>query len=297
AWTAGVYLAVSGTACILGTLGNLLVLGSVVMYKPLRHRRNAFVVNLAVADLTVTSFADPMGILGMVYGSEWFVRRVVLCDAVATVCIAACVTALFSIGGDGFSRFCHICHPHAYHRLFTLRTNIIICIFIWLAGFGMSLPALVGWTDNIYDPKYMECIWNRKYSMTYTIFFSTCVVAAPVAIIAISFIKIYIHVQSSRKRVAVYRNQSVNQAKSLSIKLARSLFIVFTGFVACWTPYAIIVIVDFKDRAPEEVHLFILLLAHMHSTLNAIIYAMSNAQFRKGYLVALTSLYPCSARF
>ena len=59
-----IYLLISGTACIVGCLGNLSILGAVAVYKPLRHARNTFVVNLALADLTVTSFADPMGILG-----------------------------------------------------------------------------------------------------------------------------------------------------------------------------------------------------------------------------------------
>jgi hypothetical protein len=62
--TAALYLAISGTACVVGTIGNILILCAVLLYKPLKHRRNAFVVNLAIADLTVTSFADPMGILG-----------------------------------------------------------------------------------------------------------------------------------------------------------------------------------------------------------------------------------------
>ena len=47
----------------LGTIGNLLVIGGVCIHKPLRTFGNAFVVNLAVADLIVTSYIMPMGLV------------------------------------------------------------------------------------------------------------------------------------------------------------------------------------------------------------------------------------------
>ena len=37
------------------------------------------------------------------------------------------------------------------------------------------------------------------------------------------------------------------------------------------------------SRFPAEVHLYILLLAHMHSTLNPIVYGLTNTHFKKGY--------------
>ena len=76
-------------------------------------------------------------------------------------------------------------------RVFNLRVNILLCISFWFVGIGMSLPGLVGWTDNVYDHKMLECIWNRTHSLSYTIFFSACVVFTPVAIISFSYIKIY----------------------------------------------------------------------------------------------------------
>lgn len=256
----------------------------------------------------------PFILTGMVLGSAWFNEQVLLCDMVATVCIVACVTALFSIGGDGFSRFCHICHPATYHKIFTLRNNILISLGFWVVGITMSLPALLGWTDNVYDPKYLECIWNRKYSLSYTIFFSSGVVATPISIIAISYLKIFWHVRRSRIAMsnagycpgaiscvvtnldhkAIQDQRPIpNKSAALSLKLAKSLSIVFLGFVICWTPYAVIVVADFEDRLPEELHLFALLLAHLHSTINCVIYALTNAQFRAGYRFLMGKIFPC----
>ena len=35
------------------------------------------------------------------------------------------------------------------------------------------------------------------------------------------------------------------------MKLARTLFIIFVVFAACWTPYAIIIVLDYSDTYPQ----------------------------------------------
>ena len=47
-----------------GTLGNLCVLGAVAVHKTLHNSKSVFLVNLGIADLIVTSIADPFGVVG-----------------------------------------------------------------------------------------------------------------------------------------------------------------------------------------------------------------------------------------
>ncbi len=61
---AGVYLTIAILASVVGTLGNLGILGAVILNKNLHHSRNAFIVNLAIADLCMTACADPFGVVG-----------------------------------------------------------------------------------------------------------------------------------------------------------------------------------------------------------------------------------------
>ena len=65
--------------------------------------------------------------------------------------------------------------------------------------------------------------------------------------------------------------------------MIRTFFIIFLAFMTCWTPYAVIVVVDYTDQLPHQVHLYILLLAHLHSSLNGIIYFFTNQHFRHSY--------------
>ncbi len=58
------YLVIATSATIIGVSGNIMVLLSLLLYGPLRKRDNLFLLNLNLADLVVTAFGDPFGIIG-----------------------------------------------------------------------------------------------------------------------------------------------------------------------------------------------------------------------------------------
>jgi len=61
---AALYVVVLGVAAVVGTLGNLVVILTVVM-KHLYDVGRAFIANLASSDLIVTSVVNPLAIAGM----------------------------------------------------------------------------------------------------------------------------------------------------------------------------------------------------------------------------------------
>ena len=60
-------------ACVVGTLGNIIILTVVRIYKPLKMAERVFIFNLAVSDLYVTVIADPLSIVGKYL--TLFIRR------------------------------------------------------------------------------------------------------------------------------------------------------------------------------------------------------------------------------
>ena len=240
----------------------------------------------------------------MIKGHTYFSTRPLLCDSISTLCLTACVNALFTIGGISFNRYLNICHPSIYPTVFNRRNNILMCIGFWSVGILLSLPALIGWTKNVYDHKMLECIWNRLHSRSFTIFFSAFIVATPVVVISYSFLRIFLYVRSSRKRVASLAMESsvdngnktsnsitstaTAKAQRSSVHLALTLGVIFAVFVVCWSPYALIVVIDMGDKQPLSVYLYILLLAHLHATLNCIVYGVTNRLFRNAYIAVLS---------
>ena len=80
----------------------------------------------------------------------------------------------------------------------------------------------------------------------------------------------------------VKQNHKANSFQQ-EVKLAKTLFIVFMVFCVCWTPYALMCLIDRYDQVPKEVYTFGVLMAHTSSTLNSILYAVTNKGLRKGY--------------
>jgi ABC-type Fe3+ transport system permease subunit len=115
-----------------------------------------------------------------------------------------------------------------------------------------------------------------------TLFFVLTGIALVSTFTLASYIRIYQHYRASRRRVAQSSEESSRQG---SFRLARTLFITFAVFVTCWAPYVMVVTVDQHDDFPMEVHLYALLLAHLSSSLNAVVYGLTNSAFREGYKI------------
>lgn len=67
------------------------------------------------------------------------------------------------------------------------------------------------------------------------------------------------------------------------------MFAVFTGFLICWTPYICILLTDKDDTFSLQSHLFTSMIAHIHASLNFIIYGICNKRIRNAYKVILLS--------
>ncbi len=65
------YITILGVAAVMGTLGNILVIGAIALmtHKQCHEASNIFMVNLAISDILVTAFIDPFSIVGK-YGSN-----------------------------------------------------------------------------------------------------------------------------------------------------------------------------------------------------------------------------------
>ena len=70
---------------------------------------------------------------------------------------------------------------------------------------------------------------------------------------------------------------------SHEVKLAKTLFIIFIVFCLCWTPYALLCLIDKDDLIMRDAYAMAILLAHTSSSINSIMYAATNKTFRDGY--------------
>ena len=206
------------------------------------------------------------------------------------MCTIACVNSLGSITLMSFNRYIFICHHKYYNSIFKKSTCIAMCSGLYLIGLTLILLNLAGIGDHSFDRKSLECIWDRMATYNYTVAFSVVLVWVPVAVTGIFYLNIFITVQRSTKRITEVTTSNHNRK---SIRLARTLFMIYVIFSLCWIPYALIIVIDKNDTFPYEPHLILTAFGHLHPSINWLIYYFTNKNFEHAFneLVKLDRLF------
>lgn len=268
-------------AGLVGTGGNILILLALCVTKNMKSLESIFIANLAISDMYVTLVADGMSIVAKLEGENFFSLYPGLCQFIAYGCTMSCVNSLGTIALMSFNRYIFICHHQYYEKIFKKPTCILMCISLYCVGLLLVLLNLAGVGDHSFDRKSLECIWDRMATYYYTVVFSVTLVWIPVVVTGFSYLNIYITVRKSTKRMK--KHQVREQPSKSSISLARTLFIIYAVFATCWIPYALIIVVDRNDTFPYEAHLYVTVFAHLHPSINWLVYYFTNTKFRRAF--------------
>ncbi|XP_046568437.1 melatonin receptor type 1B-B-like [Haliotis rubra] len=292
-------LFILGLATVAGTLGNGLILVSVATRKSLHNVESIFIVNLACSDLYVTAIADPMSIIAKLEGSDFFDRIPGLCRVIGSLCTMSCVASLMTIAAMSCNRYVFIVHHSHYKSIFSTRNCVIYCVLFYCVGMSLVLLNLADIGDHSFDHKSLECIWERMATYPYTVVFSVVMVWIPICITGLSYMCMYRHVRSVRLRVHNVRAAHpgpTEKAADLkpSFKLAKTLFIIYLVFSVCWIPYALLIVLDSRDTFQHELHVCIVVFAHLHPSINWLVYYATNRKFHNAFIEIL-GLDKCSS--
>ncbi len=99
---------------------------------------------------------------------------------------------------------------------------------------------------------------------------------------------------SMSKEAKTKRNKEKKaKAKEMrnEIRLARTLFLIFVCFCICWSPYALLCLIDRYDKVHKIWYSLAILMAHASSTLNSLLYAVTNRTFRDGYVIFIKRVF------
>ncbi|XP_072179354.1 melatonin receptor type 1A-like [Diadema setosum] len=282
---------------ILGTFGNIMIIAAVILHSRLRNIGNLFIVNLAVADLGVSIIVNLASVTGSIWSEAGiFIRNQWLCEMIAVICIITCSCSLWSIAAIAFNRYVWICHWHKYHKVYNRRTVPFMIVALWCISFLIDLPNILGWGTHAFDWKVMSCTGGMSFVHSYAIFFALTAFAGPLIIIGCSYVGIFNF--AWKAAAAIKRMQSENgtnrapkRVRPADLRLARSVLAIVLIYVAMWSPYSLTVLIDHRVVADRKLYIFAFTLAHTNSSINCVIYGLTNQQFRHGYLRFIRLLF------
>ncbi|XP_007944536.1 sphingosine 1-phosphate receptor 3 [Orycteropus afer afer] len=260
--------------CSFIVLENLMVLIAIWKNNKFHNRMYFFIGNLALCDL-LAGIAYKVNILMSgkktlsLSPTVWFLR-----EGSMFVALGASTCSLLAIA---IERHLTMIKMRPYdankkHRVFLL---IGMC---WLIAFSLGSLPILGWNclHNLSDCSTILPLYSKKY-----ITFCISIFMAILVTIVILYARIYFLVKSSSRKVANPNNSERSMA------LLRTVVIVVSVFIACWSPLFILFLIDVACRVKECAILFkaqwFIVLAVLNSAMNPIIYMLASKEMRRAF--------------
>ncbi|XP_064609463.1 melatonin receptor type 1A-like [Liolophura sinensis] len=274
------YITILIVCCVCGTLGNILLIVSILATKKIRTIGNMFILNLAVADLLVCTVLDSSAVTGAILGRVFYDDHPVLCEVVAGFVVVCGLASIAGVALVSFYRFVHICFSAFCDKLFTRLSTSVLIAAVWTIAILCDVLYLVKLHSrgHGFDFKVEQCFYDRHANSVILKIFALLAFLA----VTVSYSAIFCFVRSHRL---------ISQARqSDSIKLAHTLLVIVISLYVCMIPYTVVTIIDKTDSLGQEVYLLTIAIAYVSTSLNWVIYGLTNQQFRAAFKNTLSSM-------
>ncbi|KAM9363771.1 somatostatin receptor type 3 [Symphorus nematophorus] len=283
---AGIFIPlIYGVVCVVGLVGNTLVIHVIVNYTKNESVTNIYILNLAIADelfmLGLPFLAVQNALLSWPFGS-------LMCRVVMTVDAINQFTSIFCLTVMSVDRYLAVVHPIRSFWWRRPRVAKAISATVWAGSFVVVLPVVV-FADVLKDDGNCSIVWPEPAEVWKTSFIVyTCTVGffCPLLVICLCYLLIVIKVRSVGKRAQA----TSSRRRKSERKITRMVVVVVAVFVLCWLPFYALNIVNLLVVLPgylRGLYFFVVVLSYANSCANPILYGFLSDNFKRGFRKAL----------
>ncbi|XP_019359514.1 PREDICTED: alpha-1A adrenergic receptor [Gavialis gangeticus] len=304
-----------GGLIIFGVLGNILVILSVACHRHLQSVTHYYIINLAVADLLLTSTVLPFSATFEILG-YWVFGRI-FCNIWAAVDVLCCTASIMSLCIISIDRYIGVSYPLRYPSIMTEKRGLMALLCIWALSVVISIGPLFGWKQPAPED---ETICQITEEPGYVLFSALGSFYLPLTIILVMYCRVYVvakreskgltsglkteksHSEEVTLRIHRRNTPEVSGTPSCSKmkhhfsvrllkfsrekKAAKTLGIVVGCFVLCWLPFFLVMPIGSffpAIKPPDTVFKITFWLGYLNSCINPIIYPCSSQEFKKAF--------------
>ncbi|XP_042624839.1 mu-type opioid receptor isoform X2 [Cyprinus carpio] len=140
--------------CVMGLVGNVLVMYVIIRYTKMKTATNIYIFNLALADALATSTL-PFQSINYLMGTWPFGD--VLCKIVMSIDYYNMFTSIFTLTTMSVDRYIAVCHPVKALDFRTPRNAKIVNVCNWILSSAIGLPVMVMASTTIeYHSSYLR---------------------------------------------------------------------------------------------------------------------------------------------
>ena len=308
--------------------GNLLVIISVCRHYKLRITTNYFIVSLACADILVAAFAMTFNASVAITG-RWLFNQGI-CDFWTSCDVLFSTASIMHLCCISLERYYAIIKPLDYPMKITGRTVGWMLAIVWVSSALISfVPIFTGWytteehlKNKVTQPEKCEFVVNTPYALIS----SSVSFWLPCCVMLFTYWRIF--VEATRQEKQLYRSQlapatvrssaeatrgataagddpesgqstptkrSINKMRR-EHKAAKTLGIIMGAFIACWLPFFIgyvtmTVCASCRNHTPPVVVDIMFWIGYFNSSLNPVIYAYFNREFREAFKETIQNVF------
>ncbi|XP_056142020.1 opioid receptor, delta 1b [Lampris incognitus] len=281
--TAVCITALYSLVCVVGLLGNVLVMFGVVRYTKMKTATNIYIFNLALADALATS---TLPFQSAKYLMNTWPFGELLCKVIIAIDYYNMFTSIFTLTMMSVDRYIAVCHPVRALDFRTPAKAKLINVCIWILSSAIGVPIMVMAVTKVTEKGNTVCTLNFPTPEWYwdmvtklCVFIFAFVV--PVLVITICYGLMILRLKNVR-----LLSGSKEKDRNLR-RITRMVLVVVAAFIVCWTPIHIFIIVktmvEIDQKNPMVVvswHLCIAL-GYTNSSLNPLLYAFLDENFKR----------------
>ncbi|XP_076594418.1 opioid receptor, delta 1b [Chaetodon auriga] len=269
--------------CVVGLLGNVLVMYGVVRYTKMKTATNIYIFNLALADALATSTLPFQSAKYLM--STWPFGEP-LCKVVIAIDYYNMFTSIFTLTMMSVDRYIAVCHPVRALDFRTPAKAKLINVCIWILSSAIGVPVMIMAITKVTEKGNTACMlrfpkpeWYWDTVMKICVFIFAFVV--PVLVITICYGLMILRLKSVR-----LLSGSKEKDRNLR-RITRMVLVVVAAFIICWTPIHIFIIIktmvdiDHKNLVVMASWHLCIALGYTNSSLNPVLYAFLDENFKR----------------
>nr|XP_006118629.1 somatostatin receptor type 4 [Pelodiscus sinensis] len=278
--------------CLLGLLGNSLVIFVILRYAKMKTATNIYILNLAIADelfmLSIPFVATSAAL------HHWPFGRV-LCRTVLGVDGLNMFTSVFCLTVLSLDRYIAVVHPLRAATYRRPRVAKMVNGGVWLLSLLVASPIpIFAGTATTHDGRAVACnlLWpSPAWSAAFVVYTTLLGFLLPVLAMGLCYLLIVGKMRAVAERVGW------QQRRRPEGKLTRLVLIVVAMFVVCWMPFYVVQLVNLllPGHLDATVNNASLILSYSNSCANPILYGFLSESFRHSFHGVLRRC--CDARF
>ncbi|XP_076763927.1 adenosine receptor A1 [Xylocopa sonorina] len=270
AWSRVARLLLLASMAVGGSVGNVFMISAVVVEDQLKKRGNAFLVNVALADLLVTGLVIPVSVIVILAGHEESLSTCRFESTLEALCFLVTVLTLTTIAAENYARLC--LPPERYALLTPSRVTATI-ISVWL----ISVMTVV--LQSLLDVGPDFCRRRLTGIALEQIIGATLLVGLPILIVTFLYVRLVIRV-----RRATRGSYKPPVAFSWDYELTKANMCSCVMFVVFWLPFGTAVCVNsFRSISPGILY-NLAWFALSKSCFNNLLYCVADRHFRSAYV-------------